>query len=224
MIPHQRAWHSRVYTHFIPQWTCYLIPVLWTVMVVIHSAICWYLWVDIYPSTKCIWSCWPFSQWRHSCLLHIAWNLCPSSLDTLDDIHGRSHSFPFIHPREVFLAWCWVITRPLSSCGVILLSLPSEVGLTGVELVHLSHSWQTPRHKGTPASDAMRRRQLWCRMHECLCWSLTLYEGMSVAIWCTTLWGLSSHLSVIFLFPWKASALTRTRLPSFKPTVPIFQS
>ena len=52
--------------------------------------------------------------------------------DALADIHGRSHSFPFIHPREVFLAWCWVITRPLSSSGIILLSLNSGVGLTGV--------------------------------------------------------------------------------------------
>ena len=67
------------------------------------SAIHWHLLVDIHPSTKCMWSCWPFYQRRYPHLLHITWNLCPSSVDALADIHGRSHSFPFIHPREVFL-------------------------------------------------------------------------------------------------------------------------
>ena len=47
-------------------------------------------------------------------------------------------------------------------------------------------------------------------------WSFTSYEGTSVMIWCTTSWGLSSHLSLIFLFPWKASALTRMRQPGFQ--------
>ena len=40
-------------------------------------------------------------------------------------------------------------------------------------------------------------------------------------MWCNTLWGLSSHLSLIFLFPWKALALTRTRSPGFKSMAPI---
>ena len=154
-----------------------------------------------------MWSCQPFLQRRHPCLLHITWNLHPSSVDAPVDVHGRSHSFPFIHPREVFLVWCWLITRPLSSCGIVSLSLPLGVGLTGVGLVHLSHTWWTPTHKEMPASDTMRRSQLWCRMHECPCWSFTLYEGTSVVIWHTTWWGLSSHLSLIFLFPWKVSAL-----------------
>ena len=166
-------------------------------------------------------ACWPFCPGRHPCLLHITWNLHPSSVDAPVDIHRRSHSFPFIHPREVFLAWCWVITRPLPSCGIVLLSLPLGVGLTGMGLVHPSCNWQTPTHKGTPASDT-RRSWLWCRTHEFSCWSFTSYEGMSVTIWCTTSWGLSSHLSLIFLFPWKASALTRTRSPDFKPMAPIF--
>ena len=97
---------------------------------------------------------------------------------------------------------------------IVLLSLPLGVGFPpGAGLVHLSHAWQTPTHKGTPASDVMRRSQLWCRTCEFLCWSFTSYEGTSVTIWCTTLWGLSSHLSLIFLFPWKASALTRMRSP-----------
>ena len=145
-------------------------------------------------------------QWRCACPQHIAWKLHPSSVDVLADIHGRSHSFPFIHPREVFLAWCWVITRPLSSYGVVLLSLPSGVGLTGVGWVHPFHAWQTPTCKEMPASDATRRSWFQCRMCEFSCWSFTSYEGTSVANWHTTSWGLSSHLSLIFLFSWEASA------------------
>ena len=117
-------------------------------------------------------------------------------MDATVDIHGRSHSFLLIHPKEVFLAWCWVIARPLFSCGVVLLSLPPGVGLTGVELVYLSCTWWTPTYRGMPASDVMRRSQLQCRMWECLCWSFTSYEGTSVMIWHTTSWGLSSHLSL----------------------------
>ena len=147
-----------------PQWSCCHDSVPRVVMVVIQSTIWWHLWArDIYPSAKCTWSC------RHPLPLHITWSLHPSSVDALVDIHGRSHTFPLIHPREVFLAWWWVITQPLSSCGIISLSLPLGVGLTGVGLVHLSHAWWTPTHRGTPVSDAMRRSQLWCRMCDCLC-------------------------------------------------------
>ena len=192
-------------------------------MVVIQSTIQRLLWADVYPSTKCTWSCMPFYQWRHPCPLHINWNLHPSSVDALVDVHRRSHSFPLILPREVFLAWHWVVTRP-SSCGVVLLLLPLGVGLTGVGLVHLPHTWQTPTYKEMPVSDAMRRSQLWCRMHEYLCWSFTSYQGTSVMIWCMISWGLSSHLSLIFLFPLKPSALTRMRSPGFKPMAPFFQS
>ena len=222
MIQCWRTWHSEVYTCFIPQCSCYHIPVMWGVVVVIQSAIHWHPWVDFHPSIKHTWSCWSFCQWRCPCLLHITWILHPSSVDTLADVH-ISHSFLFIHPREVFLAWCWVITRPLSSYCIISLSLPLAVGLTGVGLVCLSHTWQTPMPKGVPTSDTMRRSQLQCRVHKCPCWSFTSYEGMSVTIWHNTSWVLSSYLYLIFLFPWKASALTRTRLPGFKPTVPTFQ-
>ena len=126
-------------------------------MVVIHSTIYWNLWIDVYPSTKHMCACCPCCQGRHPHLLCIAWNPHPSSVDALADIHRRNCSFPFIHPREVFLACCWVITRPSSSCGIVLLSLPLGVGLTGVGLVHLSCDWKTPMHKGMPASDAVRK-------------------------------------------------------------------
>ena len=80
---------------------------------------------DVYPSAECMWSC------RQPCTLHITWSLHPYSVDALVDVHERSCSFPLIHPREVLLAWCWVITRPPSSTGVVSLSLPLGVGLNG---------------------------------------------------------------------------------------------
>ena len=115
----------------------------------------------------------------------------------------RSHSFPFIHPRGVFLAWCWVITRPLSSCGIVLMSLPLGVGLTGMGLVHLFHTWQTPMHKRMPASDAMRRSWLQCRMHEFPYWSFTSYDRMSVIIWHTP------HEVCPPICPWSSSSLEK---------------
>ena len=170
--------------------TCFIPPMV--VVVVIQSAVKWHLQTHIYPSAKCTQSC------IHPLPLHVTWSLHPSLVDT----HGRSCSFPFIHPREVFPAWCWVIARPLSPYGVVSLSLPLEVGLTGMGLVHLSHAGQTPTHRRMPVSDA--RGEVSCGVgHVTVCTSLvTLYEGTSVAIWHTTSWGLSSHLSLIFLFPW----------------------
>ena len=56
------------------------------------------------------------------------------------DAHSRSCNFPLIHPREVLLAGHWVTAQPLFSCGIILPSLPLEVGLRGLGLVHLSHA------------------------------------------------------------------------------------
>ena len=71
-------------------------------------------------------------------------------------------------------------------------------------------------------SDMMRRSQFQCRTCDFLCWLVTSYEGMSVIIWCTTSQVSFSHLSLIFLFPLKASAFTSTRSPGFKFTAPIF--
>ena len=128
-----------------PQWSCCHDSVLWVVMAVVQSTISWHLQAeDIYPSTKCMWSC------RHPLPLHITWSLHPSSVDALADAHRRSCSFLLIHPRKVFLAWCRVITRPLSTCGIVSLALPLGAGLTGVGLIHLSHAWQTPTHRRMP--------------------------------------------------------------------------
>ena len=105
---------------------------------------------DIIPLAKCTCSFWCLHQ--H----YITWNLHPSSVDTPADVHGRSHNFPLISPREVLPAGHWVTALPLLSCSIIIISLPLEVGLHGVGLVHLSHAWQMPTHKGTPTSDEKR--------------------------------------------------------------------
>ena len=141
---------------------------------------------------------------KHPCLLHITWNLHPPSVDAPVDNHRRSCSFPFIHPREVFLAWSWVITRSLSSCVVLSHCHSSPgVGLTGAGLVHPSHTWWTPTYKGTPASDTMRRSLLWCRMCECPCWSFTFTRGC--LLWSDTL----PHEACPPICPWSSSSLER---------------
>ena len=86
---------------------------------------------NVIPSAKCTWSS------RHLCLLHITWSLHPPSVDAPVDVHSRSCNFPLIHPREVLLAGHWVTAQPLFSCGVILPSLPLEVGLCRVGLAHV---------------------------------------------------------------------------------------
>ena len=100
----QKTWHRGVRTHFISP----MVLLLWFSSVSSHgscpdcypmASIGW----DIYPSAKHMWSC------RHPIQLQVTWSLYPSSVDALVDVHGRSHSFPLIHYREVFLAWCWVI-------------------------------------------------------------------------------------------------------------------
>ena len=151
-----------------PSWSCCCDSVPWVVMAVIQSAIQWHIWAgDIYPPSKCMWSC------RHPLPLHITWSLHPSSVDTPVEVHGRRCSFSLIHPREVLLAWHWVIARPLTSHGIISLSLPLGIGLTGVGMVHLSHAWWTPMHREMLVSDAMRRSLLQWGMHDCLHWSVT---------------------------------------------------
>ena len=103
---------------------------------------------------------------------HVTWDLYPSSVDALLDVHGRSCNFPLIHPREVCLAGCWVTALPLLSCGIIICSLPLEVGLHGVGMIHLSHAWWMSIHKGMPTSNVMRS-QFWWRMSDLLHWSIT---------------------------------------------------
>ena len=169
MANYQKTWHGGVHTHFTPHfWSCYHDSVLWMVVVVIWSTIQFHL--------QAVMSLPPPNVHDPADIahpLHVTWSLHPSSVDALADVHSRNCSFPLIQPREVCLAWCWMIAWPLFSCGVFSLSLPLGVGLTGVGLVHLSCAWQTPTHKGTPVSDMMRRSLLQWRIHDCPHWSIT---------------------------------------------------
>ena len=81
---------------------------------------------------------------------------------------------PFFHPREALLVGHWVTTLPLFSCGILFFSPLTEVVLHGVGLVHLSHAWQLPIHKGMPTSDATRRSWFWWRIHDLPCGFITL--------------------------------------------------
>ena len=142
-----------------------------------------------------------FIKTHSPCLLYTTWNIHLSSVDASVDVHGRSLSFPFIHPRVLFLAWCWVITRPLSSWGVVSVTSPGsrlDWGGSGTSIPYLV----TPAHMGTAASDAKRSSQLLCRMCECPFWSFTSYARMSVTIWHTTSWGPP-------ICPWSSSSLER---------------
>ena len=159
MTGHWRTWHGGAHTHFIPPMV--LLPWLSSMSSCgsnsVHYPMASTGW-DIYPSAKCMRSC------RHPLPLHITWSLHPSSVDALADVHGRSHSFLLIHPREVFLAWHWVIARPLSSHGIVSLSLLPGSRLnwggagTSVPCLADTHT------QGNASFWCNKRRsQLWCR-------------------------------------------------------------
>ena len=143
-------------------------PVPWVVTLVLRDTIQWHLWATMsFPQSKHTCSPWCLQPCHVTCGLH------PSSMDALVDVHSRSPNLPLIHPRKVLLAGCWVTTLPIFSCGIISVSPPVEVGLHGVGLVHLSHGWWTPIHKGMPTSDAMKRSQFQWMMHDLPHWSIT---------------------------------------------------
>ena len=111
--------------------------------------------IDVIPSALCTCS---FQSLQPN---HITCGLHPSSVDASVDIHGRSHNFPFFHPREALLVGHQVTTLPLSSCGILFFSPPTEVVLHGVGLVHLSHAYDSlPIHKGTPISDVSKKKSV----------------------------------------------------------------
>ena len=105
---------------------------------------------------------------------HLTCGLHPSSVDAPVDVHDPSCNFPFFHPWEAFVIGHWVITMPSCSCGIIFSSPHREIVLQGVGLVHLSHVWWLPIHRGTPTSDTTRRSQFWWRTHDHPCWFVTL--------------------------------------------------
>ena len=89
--------------------------------------------IDIIPSALHMCSFQGLQPNHVTCGLHL------SSVDASVDVHGRSHNFPFFHPREALLVGHWVTALPLSSCGILPISPLTEVVLHGVVLVHLSH-------------------------------------------------------------------------------------
>ena len=123
-------------------------------------------------------------HWHHS--LCLTYMFLPRSAATshylryspiLSGCSGRwpwqKQQLPIFHPREALLVGHQVTTLPFSSCGVLFLSPVTEVVLHRVGLVHLSHVWWLPIHKGTPISDAMRSWFQW-RTCDLLCWFITL--------------------------------------------------
>ena len=64
--------------------------------------------------------------------IHLLWTLQL-------DIHGRSHNFLFIHPREALLVGHQVTALPLFSCGIPFHSTSYRGSLAWDGLVHLSH-------------------------------------------------------------------------------------
>ena len=99
---------------------------------------------------------------------HITCGFHPSSVNAPLDVHGRNCNFPFFHPREALPVGHWVTALPLSPCGILFLSPLTKVVLHGVGLVHLSHIWWLPIHKGMPISDVTRRSQFQWRTHDCV--------------------------------------------------------
>ena len=155
MVNHQKTWHGGVHTHStLPFWSS--LP--WhSSMSGCGSHLVCYLMASMGCGISTSHQMYMILQ-TLAYLLHITWSLHQSFVDAPADVHSRSHSLPLIHPREVCLAWHWVIIRPLFSHGIFSLSLPLGVGLTGVGLVHLSHAWQTP----TPWGNA----SFWCDNEE----------------------------------------------------------
>ena len=148
---------------------------------------------------------------------HFTCGLCPSSVNAPVDVHDPSCNFPFIHPRETLLVGCWVTTLPSLSCGVLFPSPPKEVVLHGVGLVHLSHVWWLPIHKGMPTSDMQREEASFSGG------LLTIHVGSSLhrrahqlQFVMTPPKSLHPTWSLIFLFPFQASAFTSTEVARFQ--------
>ena len=85
----------------------------------------------------------------------------------------QKSQLPIFPPQESLLVGHWVTALPFSSCDILFLSPLAEVVLHGVVLVHLSHVWWLPIHKGMPISDATRRSQFWWRIPDLPCWFIT---------------------------------------------------
>ena len=178
-IPHQRGRQTLWFfltqvllTHFTPPCFCLALPTMTQFHDWLHSS-----WGSLSASIN--------RHWCHSLCLtyvflprfaatsHYLWSspiLCGCSVRC----PWQKLQLPIFPPREALLVGHQVTDLPLSSCGILFLSPLTEVVLCGVGLVHLSHVWQLPIHKGMPISNAMRRSQFWWRTHDLPCWFVTL--------------------------------------------------
>ena len=124
-------------THFTPPvsvWSCLPCPSSVIGCIPLGVTICQHQQASIIiPSALCTCSFQCLQPHQVTCGLH------PSSVDAPVDVHGRSCTFPFFHPREALLVGCWVTTLPLSSGGILFLSPLTEIVMHGVGLGHLSH-------------------------------------------------------------------------------------
>ena len=204
MTGHQTTWHRGVHTCFIPP--MFLLPWLSSVSShgshSVHYLMAIYglrhlslhqMHVILYTSTSTTHYL-KSSPVLSGCSVRCAWEKFQLPVDppqgSLPGLTLGDHHTTYLLMVQSFLS------HPLGVC------------MNGVGLVHLSCAWQTPTHKGTPVSDMQQGGvQFQCRMCDCPHWSVTSYEGMSVIIWCTTSWSLSSYLSLIFVLSLKGISL-----------------
>ena len=144
---------------------------------------------------------------------------CPlSCMDIPADDPGRAHSSLLIYPRGVLLAWCRADARQSACCGDSSISLPSGVGSSRVKTgtscswsAHVCTWWHVPLYlRGNEKKKVM--------MEDGPCSSSKMHEGMLLAAWCPTLCDVSSHQSLIPLFPQYKCTLTKAKLPGSNET------
>ena len=167
---HPSLWHGGYLPISLPHfvWPCLLWPssVIGCIPLGVHY-LPMSMGIDVIPSVLHTCSFQSLQPDHFTCGLH------PSSVDALVDVHSITCNFLCFHPREALLVGHCVTTLPLFSCGILFSSPLTEVVLHGVGLLHLSHVWQLPIHKGTPISDATRRSWFQWRICDCPCWFIT---------------------------------------------------
>ena len=143
---------------------------------------------------------------------HLQWML------TLMSMEEASGSTFIHHPREVFLAWCCVITRLLSSYGIVLDVTPSgsrlDWGGAGTSILSLADTHTLGnasfRHNegGVSCDVGCVNVCVGLSLHmRDICHDLMYYLMKLVLPFCP----------LIFLFLWKVPALTMMRSSGFKP-------
>ena len=140
-----------------------------------------------------------------------------SSVDAPVDIHDPSHNFPFFYPWEASLVGHQVTALPSCSCGVISSSPPKEVVLQGVgtgtplPCMMVAHT-QGNANLWHDEKKLVSVEDLWP--------SVLVHHFVRGHVSHNLLWhppkSSSSHLSLIFLFPFQASTFTSTQVARFQ--------